>query len=81
MTDELKPYQIMHEGHVWTKVVYAADCGDPEDELLECHQCGGMYADCPCPGPTMDDVVEYTEINGHWYGREIEEDGSDTETS
>ena len=77
MTIQLKDYQIIHDGYVWTKVVWAADCGDVEDELLECHQCGGLYAECPCPGPTQDEII-YLEINGFMYGRP--DDGEDTET-
>ena len=80
ITIKLKPYQKIHDNHIWTKVVWAADCdGYPDDELLECHQCAGLYAECGCPGPTQDNV-EYIEIDGFMYGREVEDDGEDTET-
>ena len=64
----------------WKLVVFAADCkGYPDDEPLICHVCGGDYTDCPCPGPTQDGI-EYEEIDGYLYGREIN-DGKDPETS
>lgn len=53
----------------WQKIVFA-------DELPECENCGepwcakhgNHYADCPCLGPTQDDV-EYKEKEGILYGR------------
>jgi len=63
--------QIIAAMNDWKKVVFAADCGiDPEtEELFEiCPQCGGLYADCECPGPTQDGM-EYKEIEGVLYGR------------
>ena len=66
----------------WKRVVYASECGDPEDELLECWVCGDLYADCPCPGPTMDDEYEYEEFSlpegNFMFARK--KDGADAET-
>ena len=42
-----------------------------EDEDFICHQCGNEYADCPCPGPTMDDEYEYKEEGGELYARKL----------
>ena len=35
----------------WRRVVFGVEVGDDG----ECPVCGGEYAECPCPGPTMDD--------------------------
>ena len=43
----------------WIKVVFSSDC----DEDGNCPNCGIDYADCPCPGPTMDEM-EYTLLDG-----------------
>jgi hypothetical protein len=40
----------------WRQVVFSADC----DEDGNCPVCGIDYADCDCPGPTMDEY-EYKE--------------------
>lgn len=51
----------------WKPVVFAADC----DEDGNCPVCGDIdYAECPCPGPTEDDV-EYRELDGALYGRRL----------
>ena len=49
----------------WLRVVYASDC-PPCDMCGEpvCVKCEDHYADCQCPGPTMDDEYEYDTING-----------------
>lgn len=39
----------------WVKVVFSDDC----DEEGNCPNCGIDYAECGCPGPTMDDEYEY----------------------
>jgi hypothetical protein len=49
----------------WRPVVFAAEV-DPDTD--ECPCCGGDYADCPCPGPTMDGY-EYEEHDGILYAR------------
>ena len=49
----------------WQRVVFAADC---EPDGL-CPVCGIDYAECPCPGPTMDDEYEYIERNDVLYAR------------
>lgn len=58
----------------WLKVVFAEDCiYDEDDEDRECGvcpECGDAYADCPCPGPTMEDEYDYKEVNGVLYARE-----------
>lgn len=33
------------------------------EELL-CPVCNEDYAECPCPGPSMDDEYEYKELDG-----------------
>lgn len=35
-----------------------------------CTICAGDYADCGCPGPTMDDH-EYLEVDGVLYARPV----------
>lgn len=48
---------------MWKKVIFAADLKacDCCDDLI-CSECDNHYADCECPGPTMD--YEYKEIDG-----------------
>lgn len=41
-------------------MVFAAEC----DELGNCPVCGIDYADCPCPGPTMEEEYEYRVVRG-----------------
>jgi hypothetical protein len=57
----------------WIKVVFASDCiyqdWDEDRECPECPQCGKDYADCPCPGPTMEDEYDYKEVNGILYAK------------
>jgi hypothetical protein len=48
----------------WKKVVFSADC----DEDGNCPVCGIDYADCGCPGPTMDGY-DYKSVNGELYAR------------
>ena len=48
----------------WLKVVFAGEpeckcCGDPYCKKHKKH-----YAECPCPGPTQDDLFEYRTRNG-----------------
>jgi hypothetical protein len=50
--------------HKWRRVIFSADC----DEDGNCPVCGIDYAECKCPGPTMDDY-EYREKNGVLYAR------------
>lgn len=40
----------------WQRVIFSADC----DEDGDCPVCGIDYAECACPGPTMDGY-EYRE--------------------
>jgi hypothetical protein len=57
---------------VWRRVWFA-------DELLECSDCGeGVcpsckqhFADCPCPGPTQEDLYQYKEMCGGLYARRL----------
>lgn len=48
----------------WREVVFSSDC----DEDGNCPKCNIDYGDCPCLGPTEDDV-EYEERDGVLYGR------------
>jgi hypothetical protein len=41
----------------WQAVIFSGDC----DEEGNCPLCLIDYADCPCPGPTMDEEYEYRE--------------------
>jgi hypothetical protein len=50
----------------WQRVIFAADC----DEEGCCPECGIDYAECPCPGPTMDEY-EYCEVDGVMWARRI----------
>lgn len=46
----------------WRKVVFASDCNEDGD----CPVCRVDYAECDCPGPTMDGY-EYREgPSGLW---------------
>lgn len=49
---------------MWRRVVFSADC----DEDGNCPVCGIDFAECDCPGPTMENY-EYKEINGVMYAR------------
>lgn len=48
----------------WVRVSFAGDVDDDGN----CSICGQDYAECPCPGPTMEQY-EYREIGGHLYAR------------
>ena len=52
----------------WVPVVFAGDCD--EDGL--CPVCEIDYAECTCPGPTMDEM-EYRVIDGVLFAREREQ--------
>lgn len=60
----------------WIKVVFASDCiydkWDTDHECPTCPVCRKDYADCPCPGPTQDDLYDYREIDGVMYARKKE---------
>jgi hypothetical protein len=47
--------------------MFAADC----DEDGNCPVCGIDYAECDCPGPTMDGYA-YRVIGGVLYARRID---------
>lgn len=51
----------------WRRVVFAAECVGPDQAL--CPVCGVDYAECPCPGPTMEEEFEYREMNGVLWAR------------
>lgn len=58
-------------GQGWRQVSFAGDCGCEDGELgSACSLCGEDYAECECPGPTMDDY-EYREFGGVLYARPI----------
>jgi hypothetical protein len=48
----------------WRPVVFSADC----DEDGNCPVCGIDYAECSCPGPTMDEY-DYKEKGGQLLAR------------
>ena len=52
----------------WSKVVYAAE----SDEFGNCPVCGIDYSECPCFGPTQEDV-DYKMIDGELYARASED--------
>ncbi|MEY9235439.1 hypothetical protein ABIF78_007762 [Bradyrhizobium japonicum] len=54
----------------WRRVVFSSEC----DEDGFCPVCGEDYAECDCPGPTMDDH-EYRWIGDRLYARLIETGG------
>lgn len=54
----------------WRNVVFAVDV----DEDGVCPQCGGQYDECPCPGPTQDDLYEYREVRGVMQARPLPEE-------
>jgi hypothetical protein len=48
-------------------VVFAVQC----DEDGNCPVCGIDYAECACPGPTMEDEYDYKWIMGILYAKRI----------
>lgn len=46
-------------------MVFSADC----DEDGNCPNCGIDYAECGCPGPTMEDEYDYKEVRGVLYAK------------
>ncbi len=56
----------------WVQVSFVADCEggcEASGELGDiCSLCGGEYASCGCPGPTMDGY-EYQELDGVLWAR------------
>jgi hypothetical protein len=56
----------------WEIVSFAGDCGIENEETGElgenCSVCGGLYEECPCPGPTQEGY-EYQEFSGVMYAR------------
>lgn len=50
----------------WTKVVFSGDC----DEDGNCPVCGIDFGECPCPGPTQDEM-EYLTVNRVLYARPL----------
>ncbi|AIT13309.1 hypothetical protein DSS3P1_74 [Ruegeria phage DSS3-P1] len=65
MTDATK---FDPEEYGWKAVSFASDVD--EDDC--CSICGQDYAECPCPGPTMDDDWEYEFFDGTLYARRVE---------
>lgn len=69
--------EITEGDRVWRRVKYAWDCvecemcGEPWCEICEEH-----YADCQCPGPHQDDVMEYRMIDELEYAAPIDEEES-----
>ncbi len=56
----------------WRRVVFSFEL----DEDDNCPVCGTDYAECPCPGPTQDDLFEYEEFDGVMYARMKEDSPS-----
>ena len=61
-------------GTGWKRVIYASDCSDymgrgELDDDLTCAGCFGDYAECGCPGPTMDSEYDYQVRDGIEYAR------------
>lgn len=48
----------------WRRVSFARDCEGYDEETGElgdiCSVCGGYYVECPCPGPTEEDLEHET---------------------
>jgi len=53
----------------WLPVVFAAECTEDGD----CPRCEGDYTECPCPGPTEDEV-EYDIRDKTLYGRRLNDE-------
>ena len=51
----------------WQRVVFSADT----DEDGNCPVCGIDYAECDCPGPTMEEY-EYRVMDGVLWARPLE---------
>jgi hypothetical protein len=56
----------------WVPVVCADEC-DPCEMCGEpvCPACHDHYADCECPGPTMDEY-EYCEFDGVLFAKVVD---------
>lgn len=52
----------------WEKVMFQAECDPDGDGWCRVRDCDP--AECPCIGPTEDDV-EYKEVGGVMYGRRL----------
>lgn len=57
--------RIVNSHGAWQRVVFAVDC---EPDGL-CPVCDIDYAECPCPGPTMNEEYDYREVNGVLWAR------------
>lgn len=52
----------------WRKVVFAGET----DEFGMCPVCKDIdYAECDCPGPSMDDEYEYQVIGNDLFARKL----------
>lgn len=61
------PRRLSSNRDGWLRVVFGAEVDD--DGV--CPECGGEYAECPCPGPTMDDHEYKTDAAGVLVARPI----------
>ena len=52
--------------NTWQRVVFGMDC----DEDGNCPACKNDFAECECPGPTMDGY-EYEEFDDGLYARRV----------
>ena len=55
---------VVIDGNTWTRVTFAHEC----DDEGSCPHCLVAYGDCPCPGPT-DDEMDYCWIDGVMHAR------------
>lgn len=62
-TSRRSPDELAADG--WIRVSFSADTA----EGGECSICGEQYEDCPCPGPTMEELYEYLVIDGAMWAR------------
>lgn len=52
---------MRNNGMKWRQVVFSGEC----DELGNCPVCLSDYTECPCPGPSMDELEwEYRIAEG-----------------
>ena len=66
--------KIRNPDNLWERVVFSANCTANEDGTLTCPRCGGTYEECPCPGPSQEELYEYSVDDGVMYARRKVED-------
>lgn len=58
----------------WKLVKFSADILGPDEDNLDCPDCGIDFGECDCYGP-LQDGLEYKEIDGFLFGRPEGEPG------